>query len=466
MKRADLFFTAVLVPFDYLTLVGAASAAYALRFSPWFESVRPVTFSLPFGDYLNIVLPILLVVIFIFSLSGLYNSRPHRIAVEVTRILLASSTAIAAILAIAFFSRELFESRFILLAAWAFAIVFVVIERILVRGIQRSLRRFGVGMKHVVIIGKTKSGNDLARFFDAYPRFGYAVSGHVANFTDSTRDKIIGLKKNGEADVVLMANPAAEPKEISAVKAFSDIEHLEFIYSAAMLPSFAVRPRVHTFAGQPVIEVPKTPLGGWGAIYKRVFDIFISFLLITITLPLQLLVAVAIVIENPGSILFRQKRVGQGAKKFKYFKFRSMVKNAADFRFDPEFIEKYGNMRDGTPLFKLKDDPRVTRVGKFIRKWHIDEIPEFYLVLMGRMSLVGPRPHMPKEVEQYKPSQKKVLNIKPGITGFSQISGQSNLEFDEEVRLDMYYIENWSPWLDLLILLKTPWVVLFDRKTY
>lgn len=466
MKRADLFFTAVLVPFDYLTLVGAASAAYALRFSPWFESLRPVTFSLPFGEYLNIVLPILLVVIFIFSLSGLYNSRPHRIAVEVTRILLASSTAIAAILAIAFFSRELFESRFILLAAWAFAIVFVVIERILVRGIQRSLRRFGVGMKHVVIVGKTKSGNDLARFFDAYPRFGYAVSGHVANFTDSTRDKIVDLKRKGEADVVLMANPAADPKEIADVKAFSDIEHLEFIYSAAMLPSFAVRPRVHTFAGQPVIEVPKTPLQGWGAIYKRIFDIVVSFVLITITLPLQILVGIAIVIENPGPIFFRQKRVGQGAKKFKYFKFRSMVKNAADFRFDPEFIKKYGNMRDGTPLFKLKDDPRVTRVGKFIRKWHIDEIPEFYLVLMGRMSLVGPRPHMPKEVEQYKPSQKKVLNIKPGITGFSQISGQSNLEFDEEVRLDMYYIENWSPWFDLLILLKTPWVVLFDRKTY
>ncbi len=143
-----------------------------------------------------------------------------------------------------------------------------------------------------------------------------------------------------------------------------------------------------------------------------------------------------------------------------------MVKDAHKYRFDPEFLKKHGNDRDGTPLFKLENDPRVTPVGKFIRKYSIDEIPEFYLVLLGRMSLVGPRPHMEKEVADYKPEQRKVLTIKPGITGMAQISGRADLDFDEEVQLDIYYIENWSPWLDLVVLLKTPIIVLFGTGAY
>ena len=143
-----------------------------------------------------------------------------------------------------------------------------------------------------------------------------------------------------------------------------------------------------------------------------------------------------------------------------------MVKDAHKFRFDPEFIKRYGNEREGTPLFKLENDPRITRVGKFIRKLSLDELPEFFLVLTGRLSLVGPRPHLPEEVKTYQPEQRRVLTIKPGVSGMAQTSGRADLNFDEEVRLDMYYIENWSPWLDAVILLKTPWVVLWSRGAY
>ena len=124
-----------------------------------------------------------------------------------------------------------------------------------------------------------------------------------------------------------------------------------------------------------------------------------------------------------------------------------MIKDAHKLRFDPEFVKKYGNERQEGPLFKLKDDPRITRVGRFLRKYSIDEIPEFYLVLIGRMSLVGPRPHLPEEVDSYQSHQKKVLTIKPGITGMAQTGGRQELDFDDEVRLDIYYIEHWSPWL-------------------
>ena len=141
-----------------------------------------------------------------------------------------------------------------------------------------------------------------------------------------------------------------------------------------------------------------------------------------------------------------------------------MIKDAHKYRFDPEFVKKYGNEREGTPLFKLKEDPRVTRVGCFIRKFSIDELPEFYLVFLGRMSLIGPRPHLPEEVAEYKPHQRRVLTIKPGITGLAQISGRADLDFEDEVRLDTYYIEHWSPWLDLTILFRTPFVVLFGHE--
>ncbi len=281
------------------------------------------------------------------------------------------------------------------------------------------------------------------------------------------------MKKNGNVDEIILADPEASREMTLRLLEFTDFNQLGFRYSADLFETAVGRSVIHMFAGIPVIEVKKTPLDGWGAIYKRIFDIVASLLLIIITLPIQILIAIALFIEQPGRVLFsrlpdgsKTMRVGEGGKLFHYFKFRSMVKDAHKYRFDPEFIKKYGNQREGTPLFKLANDPRVTPVGKFIRKFSLDEIPEFYLVLLGRMSLVGPRPHLPEEVERYRPEHRKVLTVKPGITGLGQISGRADLDFEDEVRLDVHYIEHWSPWLDLYILLKTPLVVLFRKGAY
>jgi exopolysaccharide biosynthesis polyprenyl glycosylphosphotransferase len=466
MKRADLFFTGSLLPLDFLALVGAASAAYSLRFSNIFSDLRPVIFDLTFPTYMNAVFPAAFILLFIFALAGLYSIRPRRIAVEMTRILLGVSSGFALLLTIAFFSRELFDSRFILIAAWVLAITFVAAERLLIRMLQRSLRRYGIGVQHIVLIGKTKPGHSIRTFFDAYPRFGYHVTAHFAHFDHGTKDSIKHLKKKDEADTIFIANPDITRKEVRAIKMFSDNEQLGFVYSAELFPGSTTRPIFHTFAGQPVIEVPKTPLDGWGAIYKRGFDIVVSLFLIILTLPIQIITALLIVIEDPGPFLHFQKRVGQRGKRFTYFKFRSMVKDAHTYRFDKDFLEKHRNMREGTPLFKLKHDPRVTRIGGVIRKFSIDELPEFYLVLFGKMSLIGPRPHMPKEVAEYKPSQRRVLTIKPGVSGLAQISGRADIDFNEEVTLDMHYIENWTPFMDLVILLKTPVAVLFRGGAY
>ncbi|EKD47367.1 MAG: exopolysaccharide biosynthesis polyprenyl glycosylphosphotransferase [uncultured bacterium] len=466
MKRVNLFFTAILVPLDYTILVCAASFAYWIRFTPMIKSLRPVSFDLSFDAYIQIALIMGLVWILIFAFSGLYGIRQVRLATELIRIILACSTGIAVILGIAFFFRELFDSRFIVLAVWGSAIVFVSIERYLIRMLQRSLRHFGIGLNRIVIIGKTKSGQSLRSYFQAYPMIGFEVVEHIANFTDTSRQKLLELKKKGLIDSILLANPEADKKEIQMIKTFSDTEHVNFYYSASLFPSGAIKPIMHTLAGQPIIEVPKTPLDGWGAIFKRGFDVIFSLIFIILTFPILLIASIALFIEQPGNIFFVHKRVGQGGREYRHIKLRSMIKNAHKYRFDPEFIKKYGNERGGTPLFKLTHDPRITRIGRIVRKLSIDELPELYLVLFGKMSLIGPRPHLPEEVANYKPSQRQVLTIKPGMTGMAQVGGRADLDFDEEVQLDMYYIQNWNPWLDIIILIKTPLVVIFGKGAY
>lgn len=465
MKRTDLVFTAALVPLDYLALVAAAAVAYSLRFTDLIVAERPVGFTLPFSTYIEAVLPAAAMFLVVFALSGLYAMRPQRIAVEATRVVMAIATSFAVVLAVAFFSRTLFESRFIMIAAWALAVLFVLAERLLMRGLQRSLRYVGIGLMNVALIGKTKNGNALHDFFRTAPHRGYRMVYHAAHFEEA-KNRLLTLKRKGSLDMIIVANPDATRQEVDAIRGFTDTEHLTFAYSTDLVPSGTARPIVHTFAGRPVIEVPKTPLDGWGAIYKRMFDVICALVLILLTLPVQIIIALAIVIENPGPIFFGKSRVGQRGREFPFLKFRSMVRDAHKLRFDPAFIQKYGNERGGSPLFKLKEDPRVTRVGRILRAWSLDEIPQFYLVLLGDMSLVGPRPHLPEEVALYQPEQRKVLTIKPGITGMAQTSGRASLDFDDEVRLDMYYIENWTPWLDLVILLKTPFAVLFKRGAY
>ncbi|MFH1405088.1 MAG: sugar transferase [Patescibacteria group bacterium] len=473
MKKSELFFTAVLVPIDYLAIIGAGAAAYFARLHPVFVTVRPVIFDLPFDNYLKLVSLVALIWLIVFAFAGLYSTKRRAIAVEITRVGFACSTSMAAIFAILFFSRILFESRFIAIAAWILAIIFVSVMRLVIRGLQRSLLVFGVGLHKIALIGNNSTSKTLIKQFQNHPRLGFKVVSQFETFDDNIAQKIKAHKISYGIDEIVLADPYASREMCVKLISFSDSEQLGFSYSADLFTSAIGRSVIHTFGGIPVIEVRKTPLDGWGAIYKRLFDIIGSLILIIITLPIQIVVTVALFLEQPGRILFsrlpngeKTMRVGQNSEPFHYFKFRSMVKDAHKFRNDPDFIEKYGNMRKGTPLFKLKDDPRVTRVGKFIRKYSIDELPEFYLVLMGRMSLVGPRPHLPEEVNQYKPHQKKVLTIRPGITGMAQIGGRADLDFDDEVRLDIHYIEHWSPWFDLYILIKTPFVVIFRKGAY
>ena len=196
--------------------------------------------------------------------------------------------------------------------------------------------------------------------------------------------------------------------------------------------------------------------------------------MLVITSPITIVSSIIILIESGSPILFHNERIGEHRKKFNVLKFRSMKKEfcvgkqfnnqTEALEFEKKLIEQQG-IKEG-PVYKIKNDPRVTNFGKFIRKWSIDEFPQFINVIIGNISLVGPRPHQPREVEKYKKHHQKIFEIKPGITGLAQISGRSDLEFDDEAKLDIFYIENWSPRLDLYILLKTLFVVFAKKGAY
>ncbi|MEE1101482.1 MAG: sugar transferase [Agathobacter sp.] len=213
----------------------------------------------------------------------------------------------------------------------------------------------------------------------------------------------------------------------------------------------------------PVITYHTICMNSWEAIAKRVFDIVFSIIAIILTSPIMLITAIAIKIDSPGPAIFKQVRVGMNGRHFKIWKFRSMRINADEMK--KELLEQ-NEVKDGM-MFKMKDDPRITRVGKIIRKLSIDELPQFFNVLSGSMSFVGTRPPTLDEVEKYQTDQWRRISIKPGITGMWQVSGRSNIkDFDEVVRLDVEYIDNWNLWLDIKLLFKTVGVVFLHEDSY
>jgi exopolysaccharide biosynthesis polyprenyl glycosylphosphotransferase len=468
MKKSDLFFSVILVPLDFLMIVAAGLSAYYLRFSELSTDIRPVIFSLPVGEYISIVLILATVWLIIFSFSGLYNIRElGSLKVELKKVIMGCSLGLVAVVIFIFFYRELFSSRFIVLVGWAFAILYVGVGRILVTLIRRLLFRNGQGIHSVVVVGESQTADHLVREFARRPGLGFVIVKRLSDFSLESAKELEALLAVREVDEILQADPTLSKSDRLRLYDFADEHHLVYKYAADLLETKVLRVEVDELAGIPIVEVKKTPLDGWGRVAKRIGDIIGSIFLIVVTSPIMLLVIIAIKLDSRGPIFFSRLdddsplyRIGQGGKKFRYLKFRSMVPRMNSLRYS-ELADR--NVRSDGPMVKIKDDPRVTRVGKFIRRFSFDELPELFLVLVGTMSLVGPRPHLPEEVAKYEGRHKKVLTIKPGITGYAQVSGRSDLSFEDEVRLDIYYIENWAIVSDIIILLKTPLAVLRPR---
>lgn len=463
-KRLSIYFSFLTVPVDALMLLLAAVSAYLLRFSSVVVSIRPPVFSLTLGQFFEIALWLLPLWLLIFAISGLYGADPNeKLGTSIFRSLIANAAAIGIVAMYLLFAQQQFDSRFLVAAGWGFATVYIMLGRILLRGLQAVLYRRRIGLTTIAIVGPKKERQAFIDELQTRPSLGYDVCAQGDDFDDAMQKKVLTTS----CHELLLISPQDHKDVAQKMIAFANEHHLVMKYTADLFSTYAANSSIAPLAGLPVVELKKSKIEGWGFVIKRVFDIVVSIIFIILTAPIMVVTAIAIVLDTKGPVFFSYKRVGEKGTPFTYTKFRSMVPDAHKLRYDPTFRKKVKDTRGFTadnPMIKYENDPRITRVGKIIRRYSIDELPEFFLVLKGDMSLVGPRPHEPEEVEKYKPAYKRVLWLKPGITGLAQVSGRSDLSFDQEVQLDMLYMEKWSVFLDIILIIKTPFILIKRRK--
>jgi len=405
----------------------------------------------------------------VLSNQRLYNTRfiGRRID-EIRRIVNAVILGVVGVALAGYFVGYL-APRSGLAILFVVAVVFLAAEREGARHLFGRLRKSGRMVRPVIIAGANPEGREMAAMLASEPWIGYRVLGFVDD-TSTDPQPVAGiplLGKIADADEIVRANHGA-----SVIVAASAIEsattnrlvrdllksgvHVEL--SSTLRDIASQRLTVRPLGRFPVVYVEPVQRDGWRAAAKRGFDIAGALAGLLVTAPIAVAAAIAVRLDSPGEILFRQTRVGRDSKPFKVLKFRSMVADA-----EVQLTELAAlNEADG-PLFKMRSDPRVTRVGKFIRKTSIDELPQLWNVLRGEMSLVGPRPALPHETEAWDALLTERLRVKPGITGMWQVNGRSDTSFEDYTRLDLYYVDNWSLLTDLAILLKTVPVVLTSR---
>lgn len=468
MKRSDLIFATLLIPIDFCMIIAAGLAAYFLRFGT-LTTIRPVVLEIPFFYYLALTIAVACFYIFVFAASGLYRIGYQRIHNEMQRIATACSASIMLVIVFIFLRKELFTSRFIVLAAWLLSIVFVCIGRSVLRGIRALLFKHSVGLHSIAVIGSKEHADGFMREIQATPTRGYRIAAYYPTFTIALVTEFEKIIQEQHIQEIIVIDPTISRETLRDILDFATLQHISLRYAADLIGSQQLS--IGMLAGTPLIEIKRTKLEGWGKILKRLFDIVVSFLMIVILSPVFLIVALLVALDSKGPIVYKNIRVGQRGL-FPTYKFRTMfVEYCTGPGYDAtgkaeqlqDKLIATQNERKG-PVPKVLRDPRRTRMGRILERTSLDELPQLFNVLMGNMSLVGPRPHMPKEVAGYENDHHKLFSVKPGVTGLAQISGRSDLDFEEEARLDIFYIEHWSLLFDIIIVLKTPFAIL-SRKS-
>ncbi|PIP27631.1 MAG: hypothetical protein COX30_00740 [Candidatus Moranbacteria bacterium CG23_combo_of_CG06-09_8_20_14_all_39_10] len=469
MKRSELFFSAIQVPVDFAMIILAGLSAFVIRDIPQIISLQPKLYNFPFDSYLKIIFLVTPIFILIYALEGLYDIRVTRkFWEEAGRVFTATSIGLVIIIVAIFLKREWFSSRFIILAAWMMAVFYIVLARYILHEIQTwLLRKKGIGVHRVLLIGRNGKMDTMSKLIRQNKNSGYRIVEQI----DTAHLKVIKMIQQEKGiDEIILCEPSIADDEQEKLIDYCALNNITYKYMSTTLQ--ASKYEVGFLNGEPLIEILHTPLDGWGRILKRIFDIIAASIAIVITSPIMLVTALAVWLESCGPIIYRNERVGNDGKKFFVYKFRYMrwefcvsaenpkLSEAVDL--ENKLIESQ-SVRKG-PLYKIKADPRKTSVGRVIEKYSIDELPQFFNVLFGSMSLVGPRPHQHREVEKYMDYHRRLLTIKPGVTGMAQVSGRSDLDFEDEYKLDLYYIENWSLALDIQICLKTIGVLFRKRR--
>jgi len=400
-------------------------------------------------------------IVLTYYVLGLYGyGRLRRRREEGLLICLVNGVSTLAFMAMCYLMRFVDFSRLMLLFFWLFSSVSVIVKRTAIRAVLSYYRRHGYNLKHVLIIGSGHLANQYVQDIAKNPQLGYAVMGYIGDVKQSALGEHLGTYAQMESvfeshipDEVIVALDPQDIHIMPDIMAAADKEGVRL----SLIPFFndyiPKNPTITALGHTKLIDMRVTPLDdlGW-AMVKRAMDIVGSLVLIVLSSPVMLAVAIGVKLSSPGPVLFCQERIGRDKKPFKMFKFRSM--------------RITGTEQTG---WSTNVDPRKTKFGSFIRKFSLDELPQFFNVLKGDMSLVGPRPEVPFHVRHFKEEIPLYLlrqQVRPGITGWAQVNGlRGDTSIEERVKYDLWYIENWSIWLDLKILLKTVFGGMINKET-
>ena len=459
---------------DLVLISVAFVLAYWLRYRvQWFLAVDPsnqadlVTY-MPFG------LALVFLLFCSFQFSRVYRFRRDRIWLEeVYTIASATTIGVVVLIILNLTFGQLSFSRLIFLYTAALVTLLLGISRGIIYAARSYLRNQRIGLERVVLVGVGDVGLMVLRTIAARPSLGYELVGFLddnpaKNRTDIGRfqalgplDNFAGILQAHDIDTAIICLPWQSHRIVAHLLHVCEQTGIK----AQIVPDFFQmtknQMKVEQLNGIPLITTRDVSIAGWNLFVKRALDVTLATVTLVVALPLGALIALCIRLESPGPILYSQTRIGRNGQPFKIYKFRSMIIDA-DTQLDQmaELNEASG------PLFKMRDDPRRTATGRILRRFSLDELPNLINVFRSEMSLVGPRPNVPAEVAQYKDWHRKRLSVSPGMTGLWQVSGRSDLTFDEMVLLDIYYAENWTPTLDLNILLRTIPKVLAAEGAY
>ncbi len=469
-NNASFLYSLFLIVSDALALITAFVGAYILRVS---LDNSPIVNPVTARTYLSILITLLPFWVLIFALIGLYNRSIYEKRFnEIGRLFVGTVVGTLFVVSYAYFSNEpIFPAKLVPVYGFALTFGLLVLFRNIARLIRRLLFGYGLGISNVLIVGDTSATFELIDWLATPKISGYRVVGIVG----ATGQRFKNIKQYGSFNnavkaigkknihSIMQTELFAETPKNDEILSFAQNNHAAYRFIPGNSELFVGNIDVELFQSSiPMIAVHQTALIGWGRIAKRIFDLFVSVIAIVILSPLLLIISITIFIFDPGPIFLRQKRVTRFNNIFRIFKFRTHKKKYNTLSPEqafakmgkPELAAQYRENGD-----QLENDPRITRIGKFLRRTSLDELPQLFNVLKGDISLVGPRALVPEEIDMAA-QKNNIVSVKSGITGFAQISGRSNISYEERRKLDLYYVQNWSFWLDITILFKTLRVVL------